>query len=110
MRRKLAGTGLDEMAGPAEQHGTAASWSVRRRSLGMKDDPEFAQAVKAATSWPDVDIECDNARGLAGGNSWNGARPARPPFRKDGPVGSGVEMPVLGERKFSVSAGGAWWS
>src|ERR1700730_19141502 len=108
MRPKLAGTGFDEIAGPTEQHRAAALGGVCCRSLGMQHDPEFAQTVKAAASWPDVDIKCDNTRGLAGGNGWNSTRPPCPPLLEDGPVGGRIEVAVAGEWKFPVPACGPW--
>ena len=108
MRRKLAGTGFDEIAGPAEQHCTATLWSVRCWRLRMKNDAEFAQAVKATASWPDIYIKRDNTRGLARGNGRNGAGPARPPLLEDATVGRRVEVTVSGEWKFSVSACAPW--
>src|SRR6266700_6958744 len=106
MRPKLAGTGFDEIAGPAEQHSAAALGGVRCGSLRMQHDAEFAQTVKAAAGWSDVDIKCNNPRGLAGGNGWNSTRPARPPLIEDGPIGCRIEVPVAGEWKFPVSARG----
>ena len=102
MRRKLTGTGFDEITGPSKQHGAAALRGVGCRRLGMKRDPEIVQTIKTAAIWPDIDIERDNTRRCAGGDGWNRIRPARPPMFEHGAVSRRIEVPVLGERKFTV--------